>query len=90
MEAEKTDKAAANKVVLAQGNAQQEGCIEDEDLATPKTGEKRPAPGEGDLFETPKSLMLPSSSVRTWKLTFTTRKKGRIFDTSNHRVENIL
>jgi hypothetical protein len=77
MEAEKTDKAAANKVVLAQGIAQQEGCIEYEDLATPKTGEKRPAPGEGDLFETPKSLMLPSSSVRTWKLGLHNKEEGK-------------
>ena len=57
MEAEKAEKTAANKVVLAKVIADQEGSIEEEeeDLATPKTGKKRPAPGEGDLFETPKS-----------------------------------
>ncbi len=55
MEAEKATKTAANKITLAQVIAQQEGSIEEEeeDLATP--GKKRPAPGEGDLFETPKA-----------------------------------
>jgi hypothetical protein len=57
MEAEKAQKAAANKVVLAKVIADQEGSIEEEeeDLATPQTGKKRPAAGEVDLFATPKS-----------------------------------
>jgi len=45
------------QVTLAQVIAQQEGSIEaeEEDLATPGTSKKKPAPGEGDLFETPKA-----------------------------------
>jgi len=57
MESEKSKKTAANKEVLVQVIAEQEGSIEEEeeDLATPGTSKKRPAPGEGDLFETPKA-----------------------------------
>jgi hypothetical protein len=57
VEADKDEKTAANKLTLAQVIAQQEGSIEEEeeDLATPGTSKKRPAPGEGDLFETPKA-----------------------------------
>ncbi len=45
------------QVTLAKVIAQQEGSIEEEeeDLATPGTSKKRAAPGEGDLFETPKA-----------------------------------
>jgi hypothetical protein len=57
MEAEKSQKTAANKVILAQVITQQEGSIEEEEeySATPGTSKKRPAPSEGDLFETPKA-----------------------------------
>ncbi len=55
MESEKAEKAASNKAELVQIIAEAEGSIDDgeEDLATP--GKKRPAPGERDLLETPKS-----------------------------------
>jgi hypothetical protein len=56
-ETEKAEKTFANKVVLSQVIAQQDSSIEDEeeDLATPGPSLKRPAPGEGDFFEIPKS-----------------------------------
>jgi len=65
MEADKAEKAAANEVTLAQVIAQQEGSIEEEeeDLATPGTSKKRPAPGEGDLFETPRQRDLLINSL---------------------------
>ncbi len=55
LEAERVTKATANKVTLAKVIAEQEGSIEEEDLATPGPSRKRAAPGEGDLFETPKA-----------------------------------
>jgi hypothetical protein len=55
LEAERVTKATANKVTLAKVIAEQEGSIEEEDQATPGPSRKRAAPGEGDLFETPKA-----------------------------------
>ena len=61
METDKANRTAANKNELIQVIAQAEGSIDEEEedlarMATPGTsGQKRPAPGESDLFETPKS-----------------------------------
>jgi len=56
------------QVTLAQVYADKEGSIEEEeeDLATPGTSKKRAAPGEGDLFETPKAKR-PATSQLTGK-----------------------
>ena len=57
LEKEKSDKDAAQKEELRDAYAEREGTLSEEEqelgLATP--GRKRPAPGEADLFDTPKS-----------------------------------
>ena len=61
--------------------ADKEGSIEEEeeDLATPGTSKKRPAPGEGDLFETPKAKR-PATSQLSGKSLFHRVPKHNVKD----------